>query len=66
MAVYEEREAIDQIDIDIQVVAESARNGCQRESARSKARRCGTCGKACHSARGCQIVIHISAEQDGN
>lgn len=59
MAVDEEREAIDQIDIDIQVVAESSTNGCQKEWARSKVRRCGTYGKTGHSAR-CQIVItHI-------
>ncbi|ENH75841.1 hypothetical protein FOC1_g10001995 [Fusarium oxysporum f. sp. cubense race 1] len=66
MAVDEKWEAIDQIDIDIQVVAESSTNGCQKEWARSKARRCGTYRKTGHSARRCRIVIHISAEQDGN
>jgi hypothetical protein len=53
------RRAIDQIDGDTQVVAESSRSGGQEGLARAKERRCGTCGKTGHNARSCQIVVAV-------
>jgi hypothetical protein len=63
MTVDEGREAINQIDVDAQVAAESSRSGGRGESARGKERRCGTCGKTGHNTRTCQIVVAISKEE---
>jgi hypothetical protein len=60
MTMEQGRQVIDQIDGDAQVVAESSRGGGQEGSARAKERRCGTCGKAGHNARRCQIVVAMS------
>jgi hypothetical protein len=57
MTIEEAREAIDQMDVDTQVVAESSRSGGQGRSARPGVRRCGVCGKGGHNARTCQVVI---------
>ncbi|RKK76286.1 hypothetical protein BFJ68_g18047 [Fusarium oxysporum] len=60
MTMEQGRQVIDQIDGDAQLVAESSRGGGQEGSARAKERRCGTCGKAGHNARRCQIVVAMS------
>ena len=51
MTVEEGRQAIDQMDVNAQVVAESSRSGGQGRSARPGVRRCGVCGKPGHNAR---------------
>jgi hypothetical protein len=66
MTVEEGRRAIDQVDGDTQVVAESSIGGGQEGSARAKERRCGTCGKTGHNKRTCQIVVAISREEYSN
>ena len=66
MTVDEAREAIDQMDVDIQVRAESSRSGGRGRSARPKEARCGICGKAGHNRRTCQIVIEVSREEESN
>jgi hypothetical protein len=63
MTVEEGRQAIDQMDIDAQVVAESSRSGGQGRSARAGVRHCGVCGKPGHNARTCQVVIETSGEE---
>ena len=63
MTVEEGRQAIDQMDVDAQVVAESLRSGGQGRSARPGVRRCGVCGKPGHNARTCQVVIETSGEE---
>jgi hypothetical protein len=63
MTVDEGREAIDQMDVDTQGVAESSGSGGQGEPVRAKERRCGTCGKTGHNARTCHIVVAMSGEE---
>jgi hypothetical protein len=57
MIVEEGRQTIDQMDIDMQVVAELSKNGGEQGSARLRERRCGRCGKTGHNARTCQEVL---------
>ena len=63
ITVEEGRQAIDQMDADAQVVAESSQSGGQGRSARPGVRRCGVCGKPGHNARTCQVVIETSGEE---
>ncbi|KAJ0157765.1 Carboxylesterase patB [Fusarium oxysporum f. sp. albedinis] len=63
MTVQEASQVIDQMDVDMQVVAELSRSGRQGRSARPGNRRCGVCGKAGHNARTCQVVIETSGEE---
>jgi hypothetical protein len=53
MTIQEGQDLIDQMDIDIQVMAELLRSGGQGSSARPRVQRCGTCGKTGHNARTC-------------
>jgi hypothetical protein len=64
MTVGEARDLIDQMDVDMQVVAESSRNGGQGRSARLGVRRCSVCGKTGHNARTCQEDIGVSGEEN--
>jgi hypothetical protein len=64
MTVGEARDLIDQMDVDMQVVAESSRNGGQGRSARPGVRRCSVCGKTGHNARTCQEDIEVSGEEE--
>ena len=63
MTVEERRQAINQMDGDTQVVAESSRSGGQGRLARPGVRRCSVCGKTRHNARTCQVVIETSGEE---
>ncbi|KAJ3521022.1 hypothetical protein NM208_g13473 [Fusarium decemcellulare] len=63
MTVDQAREAIDQMDVDAQVVAESSRSGGRGRSVGPGVRRCGVCGKPGHNARTCQVVIETSGEE---
>ncbi|KAJ3542614.1 hypothetical protein NM208_g4000 [Fusarium decemcellulare] len=63
MTVEEGRQAIDQMDVDAQVVAESSRSGGRGRSVGPGVRRCGVCGKPGHNARTCQVVIETSGEE---
>ncbi|KAI3571075.1 hypothetical protein IWW34DRAFT_772056 [Fusarium oxysporum f. sp. albedinis] len=62
MTVDEGREAIDQMDADVQVGDGSSRSGGQGRSAQAKEGRCGSCGKTGHNARTCQIVVEMCKE----
>ncbi|ENH66635.1 hypothetical protein FOC1_g10000501 [Fusarium oxysporum f. sp. cubense race 1] len=66
MTIDEGREAISQMDVDTQGVAELSRSGDRGGSARLKESRCGICGKAGHNRRTCQIIVYISGEEDSN
>ena len=63
MTVEEGRQAIDQMDVDAQVAAESSRSGGRGRSVGPGVRRCGICGKPGHNARTCQVVIETSGEE---
>jgi hypothetical protein len=63
MTVQEAIQVTDQIDVDMQVVAESSKSGGQGRSARRGIRRYGICGKGGHNARTCQVVIEASEEE---
>jgi hypothetical protein len=61
LTITEASQALDQIDIDAQVTAESSRDG-QRRSQGSKPRQCSICGKTGHTARTCQEAIEVNRE----
>ncbi|KAG6996543.1 hypothetical protein FocnCong_v015657 [Fusarium oxysporum f. sp. conglutinans] len=61
LTIGEASQAIDQIDIDAQVTAESSRGGRGRSQG-SKPRQCSICGKTGHTARTCQEAIEVSRE----
>ena len=60
------RQAVAQLNVDVQVAVESSRSGGQGRSARPKERRCGVCGKLGHNIRTCQVVINTSGEEYSN
>ncbi|EGU83431.1 hypothetical protein FOXB_06053 [Fusarium oxysporum f. sp. conglutinans Fo5176] len=66
MTIGEGRDLIDQMDVDMQVVAESSRSGGQGSSAQPRVRRCGTCGTTGHNARTCQEGIETSRDEYSN
>jgi hypothetical protein len=61
LTIGEASQAIDQIDIDAQVTAESSRGGRGRSQG-SKPRQCSICGKTGHTARTCQGSIEVNRE----
>jgi hypothetical protein len=61
--VEQASQVIDQMDVDMQVAAESSKSGGQARSARPGVRHCGICGKAGHNARTCQVVMETSEEE---
>ncbi|KAJ0127325.1 Uncharacterized protein HZ326_29573 [Fusarium oxysporum f. sp. albedinis] len=63
ITIQEVSQVIDQMDVDIQVVAELSRSGSQGRSARPGSRRCSICSKAGHNARTCQVVIELPEQE---
>ncbi|EMT72986.1 hypothetical protein FOC4_g10001829 [Fusarium odoratissimum] len=63
LIIEDASQAIDQMDVDMQVVAESSRSGGQGSSGQPRVRHCGTCGKAGHNARTCQEEIEVNMEE---
>ncbi|KAJ0126689.1 Chitin synthase A [Fusarium oxysporum f. sp. albedinis] len=63
MTLQEVSQVIDQMDVNMQVVAESSRSGGRGRSERPGGRRCGVCGKPGHNARTCQVIIETSGEK---
>lgn len=53
-----------QKDVDEQVRRDECMEGCNRKEGQSSRRRCGTCGKAGHNARTCQVDIDMSNSSD--
>jgi hypothetical protein len=63
LTVEEASQAIDQMDVDMQVAAESSRSGGCRGSKGPRVMHCGKCGKAGHNARTCQEEIEVNMEE---
>ncbi|KAM5515600.1 transposase [Fusarium oxysporum f. sp. phaseoli] len=63
LIIEDASQAIDQMDVDTQVVAESSRSGGQGSSGQPRVRHCGTCGKTGHNARTCQEEIEVNMEE---
>jgi hypothetical protein len=61
--IEEASQVIDQMDVDIQVAAESSRSGGRRRSQGPRVLHCGKCGRAGHNARTCQEVIEVNREE---
>jgi hypothetical protein len=66
MTIGNSQSQIDQMDVDMQVVAESSRSGSRGRSEGPKVRHCRICGKAGHNARTCQETIEVIEEEDSN
>jgi hypothetical protein len=66
ITIQEGQDLIDQMDIDMQVMAESSRSGGQESSVRPRVQRCGTCGKTGHNVRTCQERIEASRDEYSN
>jgi hypothetical protein len=66
MTIEKGRDLIDQMDIDMQVMAESSRNGGQRRSEGLRIRHCKTYGKTGHNARTCQKGIKATGNKYNN
>jgi hypothetical protein len=62
--VEQASQVIDQMDVDMQVAAESSKSGGQGRSARPDIRRSGICGKTGHNARTSDKDIEVSGEED--
>ena len=63
LTIQEGQDSIDQMDVNMQVMAESSRSGSQGSSVRPRVRHCGTCGKTGHNARTCQEGIEASGDE---
>jgi len=63
LTVEEALQAIDQMDVDMQVAAELSRSGGCRGSKGPRVMHCGKCGKAGHNARTCQEEIEVNMEE---
>jgi methionyl-tRNA synthetase len=59
----EASQVIDQMDVDMQVVAEFSRSGRRARSERPGGRHCSKCGKAGHNVRTCQEEIEVNMEE---
>ena len=66
MTVDEGREAINQMDVNRQIVAKSSRSSGQGGLVQLKERHCGICSKTGHNARTYQVVIEMSGEEYSN
>jgi hypothetical protein len=63
LTIEEASQAIDQMDVDMQVAAESSRSDGWRGSNGPRVMHCGKCGKAGHNARTCQEEIEVNMEE---
>jgi hypothetical protein len=63
LPIEEASQVIDQMDVDMQVAAESSRSGGRRGSRGPRVMHCGKCGKAGHNARTCQEEIEVNMEE---
>ncbi|KAG6997277.1 hypothetical protein FocnCong_v015274 [Fusarium oxysporum f. sp. conglutinans] len=63
LTIEEASQVIDQMDVDMQVAAESSRSGGRRRSKGPRVSHCSKCGKAGHNARTCQEVIEVNGEE---
>jgi hypothetical protein len=63
LALGEASQAIDQMDVNTQVAAESSRSGGQGSSGRPRVRHYGKCGKPGHNTRTCQEEIKVNIEE---
>src|SRR6478609_1106650 len=66
LTVEEASQAIDQMDVDMQVAAELSRSGGCSGSKGPRVMHCGKCGKAGHNARTCQEEIEVNMEEYSN
>ena len=64
LTVEDAQDILAQKDVDEQVRRDLRAEGASRKEGQSSGRRCGTCGKAGHNARTCQVVWETSDEGD--
>jgi hypothetical protein len=66
LLLHEGQDSIDQMDVSMQVLAETSRNGGRGRSVGPGVRRCSVCGKTGHNARTCQVVPEASGDEYSN
>jgi hypothetical protein len=62
LTIEEASQAIDQMDVNMQVVAESSGSGGHRRSKGSRVSHCSKCGRVGHNARTCEEIIEVNRE----
>ena len=60
LAVQDAHDLLDQKAVGGEVVQETQQDGGGTGGARTKVRRCGTCGKPGHNARTCQEAVEVA------
>jgi hypothetical protein len=63
LTIEEASQAIDQMDVNTQVAAESSRSGGRGRSKGPRVSHCSKCGRAGHNTRTCQEEIEINLEE---
>ncbi|KAM5514685.1 transposase [Fusarium oxysporum f. sp. phaseoli] len=63
LTIEEASQAIDQMDVDTQVAAESSRSGGRGRSKGPRVLHCSKCGRAGHNTRTCQEEIEVNLEE---
>ncbi|KAG7001680.1 hypothetical protein FocnCong_v011390 [Fusarium oxysporum f. sp. conglutinans] len=63
LTIEEASQAIDQMDVDTQVAAESSRSGGRGRSKGPRVSHCSKCGRAGHNTRTCQEEIEVNLEE---
>jgi hypothetical protein len=63
LTIEEASQAIDQMDVNTQVVAESSGSGGHRRSKGPRVSHCSKCGRVGHNARTCEEVIEVNREE---
>ncbi|EYE90008.1 uncharacterized protein EURHEDRAFT_417866 [Aspergillus ruber CBS 135680] len=64
LSIQEAQELGDQMEVEVQLKAETCNGAGQQLQTKTRAQRCGNCRKAGHNARSCQIVVEMSEEGD--
>ncbi|KAH7462316.1 hypothetical protein FOMA001_g18693 [Fusarium oxysporum f. sp. matthiolae] len=63
LTIEEASQAIDQMDVDTHVAAESSRSGGRARSKGPRVSHCSKCGRAGHNTRTCQEEIEVNLEE---
>jgi hypothetical protein len=66
LTVEDAQDILAQKDVDEQVRRDLRTEGANRKAGQPSGRRCGTCGKAGHNVRTCQVDVDMSSSSDSS